>query len=42
MPIKKKLMNNLKKKYGEKKGKDVYYGLEQKARQETRLKKIFN
>lgn len=30
MPIKRKMMKNLKKEYGEKKGKEVYYALENK------------
>jgi hypothetical protein len=42
MPIKRKLMDSLKKRYGKNKGEDVYYGLEQKGRQERRLKKKFN
>lgn len=32
MPVKKKMMKNLKKEYGTKKGKDVYYALETKAK----------
>lgn len=32
MPIKKKMMQNLKKEYGDKKGKDVYYALENKKK----------
>lgn len=30
MPINRKKMNNLKKEYGEKKGKEIYYALENK------------
>lgn len=37
-------MKNLKKEYGSKKGKDVYYGMEMKAKKKSApksLKKIF-
>ena len=45
MPIKIKLMKNLKKEYGSKRGVDVYYGMETKAKKKNapkKLKKIFN
>lgn len=45
MPIKKKLMSNLKKEYGSKVGENVYYGMETKAKKKNapkKLKKIFN
>ena len=32
MPIKRKMMNNLKKEYGKKKGEQVYYALENKKK----------
>lgn len=39
MPIKKKMMQNLKKEYGSKKGKDVYYALENKKKKKLSGKK---
>ena len=39
MPINKKKMNALKKQYGAKKGKDVYYALENKAKASKKKKK---
>ena len=38
MPINQKKMKALKKEYGAKKGKDVYYALEQKAKQKKKSK----
>jgi hypothetical protein len=32
MPVNKKMMKELKKEYGAKKGKDVYYAIEQKRK----------
>jgi hypothetical protein len=39
MPIKRKMMNALKKEYGSKKGKDVYYAMEQKSKKKKVKKK---
>jgi len=39
MPVNRKKMAALKKEYGEKKGKDVYYALEQKAKKKKKAKK---
>jgi hypothetical protein len=39
MPINRKKMAALKKEYGEKKGKNVYYALEQKAKKKKKAKK---
>lgn len=39
MPINKKKMDALKKQYGAKKGKDVYYALENKAKASKKKKK---
>lgn len=37
MPINQHLMDNLLKEYGPKKGKDVYYGMEQKAKIKAKI-----
>lgn len=44
MPINKKMMDNMKKEYGAKKAKGVYYGLENKMKKEApeKAKKVFN
>lgn len=43
MPVKRKLMSNLKREYGKKQAKNVYYAMENKAKLgDKRLKKIFN
>jgi hypothetical protein len=39
MPVNRKKMKNLKEEYGTKKGKNVYYALETKAKQKTKAKK---
>lgn len=39
MPIKRKMMNTLKKEYGKEKGKDIYYAIEQKQKQKAKKKK---
>lgn len=39
MPLNQKKMKALKKEYGAKKGKDVYYSLENKAKQKKKSKK---
>lgn len=38
MPVKKSLMNKLKKEYGAKKGEQVYYALENKAKHKGKKK----
>jgi hypothetical protein len=45
MPIIKSLMKSLTAQYGDKKAKDIYYGMETKSKKKKaskRLKKIFN
>lgn len=39
MPVIRSLMNNLKKEYGDKKGEDVYYAMENKKKKNLRSKK---
>lgn len=39
MPINKKMMESMKKQYGAKKGKDVYYTVEQKQKTSSKKKK---
>jgi len=39
MPILRSLMKSLKKQYGEKKGEDVYYAMEQKKKNKLRSRK---
>lgn len=39
MPIVQKKMNALKKQYGSKKGKQIYFALEQKAKSKSKRKK---
>lgn len=40
MPVNRKMMNDLKKEYGEEKGKSIYYAIEQKRKEkEARHKK---
>jgi len=36
MPVKRKMMKNLKKRYGTKKGEDVYYALEMKRKKKRK------
>lgn len=39
MPVNQKKMNALKKEYGAKKGEEVYYAMENKAKQKAKRKK---
>jgi len=36
MPVKKKMMSSMKKQYGSKKGEQVYYATENKAKKKTK------